>query len=82
MLYIPYRRLFQQIRTIAVPGMGDWEVYANRDSLGYIKAYGLEEASTVFERVPFGIGDIVALGTHWLALAILNRPSRFPTLKI
>lgn len=46
--YIPYRRLFDQHRLIDVPGMGEWEVYANRDSLHYREAYGLMEAKTLF----------------------------------
>ncbi len=45
---IPYHRLFEQHRTIRVPGMGEWEVYANRDSLQYRQAYGLQHAHTLF----------------------------------
>lgn len=46
--YIPYRRLFRQYRIVAVPGMGEWEVYANRDSLLYREAYGLSDIQTLF----------------------------------
>lgn len=46
--YIPYRRLFRQYRIIEIPGMGEWEVYANRDSLLYREAYGLQKAKTLF----------------------------------
>ncbi|MCS7037273.1 MAG: saccharopine dehydrogenase C-terminal domain-containing protein [Saprospiraceae bacterium] len=46
--FIPYQRLFEQYRLIQVPNMGEWEVYANRDSLQYRSAYGLEEAETLF----------------------------------
>jgi saccharopine dehydrogenase-like NADP-dependent oxidoreductase len=46
--YIPYRRLFRQYRLIDVPNMGKWEVYANRDSLLYKEAYGLEGIQTLF----------------------------------
>lgn len=42
MKYLPYHRLFKEYRTIEVPGMGQWEVYANRDSLGYQEIYGLK----------------------------------------
>ena len=38
--YIPYRRLFRQYRLVQIPDMGEWEVYANRDSLLYREAYG------------------------------------------
>ncbi len=46
--YIPYRRLFRQYRLIDIPGMGKWEVYANRDSLLYREAYGLRDIRTLF----------------------------------
>ncbi len=46
--YIPYRRLFRQYRLIDIPEMGKWEVYANRDSLMYKEAYGLQNIKTLF----------------------------------
>ncbi len=46
--YIPYRRLFRQYRLVDIPGMGQWEVYANRDSLLYREAYGLKDVRTLF----------------------------------
>ena len=46
--YIPYRRLFRQYRIVQIPGMGDWEVYANRDSLLYKESYGLKNIRTLF----------------------------------
>ena len=45
--FIPYNRLFAETRTIQVPGMGTYEVYANRDSLMYVKQYGLEGTPNV-----------------------------------
>lgn len=48
MRFIPYHRLFEQYRLIQVPGMGEWEVYANRDSLQYQSAYGLHGVETIF----------------------------------
>ncbi|MCB0568397.1 MAG: saccharopine dehydrogenase NADP-binding domain-containing protein [Phaeodactylibacter sp.] len=39
--YIPYNRLFKEYRLVNVPGMGEYEAYANRDSLLYREAYGL-----------------------------------------
>ncbi len=41
--YIPYHRLFRQYRNIEIPGVGEFEVYANRDSLLYRDAYGLKD---------------------------------------
>ncbi len=46
--YIPYRRLFRQYRLVDIPKMGQWEVYANRDSLLYRDAYGLQDIKTLF----------------------------------
>lgn len=46
--YIPYRRLFRQYRLVDIPDMGQWEVYANRDSLLYREAYGLKNIKTLF----------------------------------
>jgi len=46
--YIPYRRLFRQYSLVDIPGMGQWEVYANRDSLLYKEAYGLQDIQTLF----------------------------------
>jgi len=46
--YIPYRRLFRQYRLVDIPNMGQWEVYANRDSLLYKEAYGLQDIKTLF----------------------------------
>ncbi len=46
--YIPYRRLFRQYRIVNIPEMGEYEVYANRDSLLYREAYGLQDTKTLF----------------------------------
>ncbi|MBK8557194.1 MAG: saccharopine dehydrogenase NADP-binding domain-containing protein [Lewinellaceae bacterium] len=46
--YIPYRRLFRQYNLVDIPGMGEWEVYANRDSMLYRDAYGLKNIKTLF----------------------------------
>lgn len=46
--FVPYHRIFNQIRSIQVPEMGPYEVYANRDSLSYMEKYGLEEVETLY----------------------------------
>lgn len=46
--YISPNRIFSEVQEIIIPGYGKFESYANRDSLSYIKAYGLESAKTVF----------------------------------
>jgi saccharopine dehydrogenase-like NADP-dependent oxidoreductase len=45
--YIPYQQLFQRLTSVHVPGLGDYEGYANRDSLKYISAYGLDSVHTM-----------------------------------
>jgi saccharopine dehydrogenase-like NADP-dependent oxidoreductase len=45
--YIPYHKLFQQTVRIEVPELGGFDGYANRDSLKYRKAYGIEEIPTL-----------------------------------
>jgi saccharopine dehydrogenase (NADP+, L-glutamate forming) len=46
--YIPYTKLFERTEVIEVLGAGEFEGYANRDSLGYRSAYGLEDIPTLF----------------------------------
>jgi saccharopine dehydrogenase-like NADP-dependent oxidoreductase len=45
--FIPASRIFTETESVHIPGHGDFESYANRDSLGYIKPYGIESAHTV-----------------------------------
>lgn len=45
--YIPYNRLFSQIEKISIEGYGNFEGYANRDSLSYRESYGLDNISTL-----------------------------------
>ena len=40
--YLPYSRLFKRHLKIQVAGLGEYEVYANRDSLPYRELYGLQ----------------------------------------
>ena len=42
--FIPYNRLYTQICTIDMDGYGQFDAYANRDSIGYKEPYGLNEA--------------------------------------
>ena len=46
--YIPYNRLFRRTEFLDVDGFGRFEAYANRDSLKYQKAYGLENTKTLY----------------------------------
>jgi saccharopine dehydrogenase-like NADP-dependent oxidoreductase len=44
--FIPYHQLFRRLEKIFVEDTGEFEGYANRDSLKYIKTYGLENIPT------------------------------------
>ncbi|MCT4622977.1 MAG: saccharopine dehydrogenase NADP-binding domain-containing protein [Schleiferiaceae bacterium] len=46
--YIPYHQLFRRTEVIEINGNGRFEGYANRDSLKYRSAYGLEEIPTIY----------------------------------
>ncbi len=46
--YIPYHRLFRRTEFFDVEGYGRFEGYANRDSLNYREAYGLQNALTIY----------------------------------
>jgi len=44
--FIPYHKLFERFESLEIPEYGIFEGYANRDSLKYKSAYGLENAAT------------------------------------
>jgi len=46
--FIPYHRLFDRIMTRKILQYGDFEVYANRDSLKYREIYGLDDIPSLF----------------------------------
>lgn len=45
--YIPYQQLFQRLTHVSVPLFGEYEGYANRDSLKYLDLYGLQGIQTM-----------------------------------
>jgi saccharopine dehydrogenase-like NADP-dependent oxidoreductase len=46
--YIPYRRLFKRLDPVTIEGFGEFEAYANRDSLKYRSIYGLDGIPTIY----------------------------------
>jgi|TARA_B110000914_G_C15496364_1_gene463479 saccharopine dehydrogenase-like NADP-dependent oxidoreductase len=46
--YIPYNKLFKRTEIVNILNEGEFEAYANRDSLSYRESYGLENISTMF----------------------------------
>ena len=45
--YIIYQRLFKEARSLDIPDIGQFEMYANRDSLRYREVYGLQNIPTI-----------------------------------
>jgi saccharopine dehydrogenase-like NADP-dependent oxidoreductase len=45
--FIPYQRLFRNTWDVHLEGIGDFEAYANRDSLLYREQYGLDDIPTI-----------------------------------
>lgn len=45
--FIPYNRIYTQTETIKVDSYGDFDAYANRDSIGYKDVYGLQSIKTM-----------------------------------
>ena len=45
--YISYQQLFKRVTPVSIPGHGEYEGYANRDSLKYIETYGLHGVQTM-----------------------------------
>jgi len=46
--YIPYHKLFRRTEFFEIEGYGRFEGYANRDSLNYMEAYGLQDVLTLY----------------------------------
>lgn len=45
--YISYQQLFKRTTSVSIPNLGEFEGYANRDSLSYLEAYGLQSVKTM-----------------------------------
>ncbi len=45
--FVPYERLFSDAEKVNVAGHGMYEGYLNRDSLTYLKPYGIEDVETM-----------------------------------
>lgn len=45
--FIPYHQLFRRTKPLQVKGLGDFDGYANRDSLSYREPYGLQDVPTL-----------------------------------
>lgn len=54
--FIPYHRLFERLTHVDLGADGSYTGYGNRDSLKYLKLYGLEEIPTLFRGTLRGSG--------------------------
>jgi saccharopine dehydrogenase-like NADP-dependent oxidoreductase len=45
--FLPYNRLYSETNVIEMAGYGKFDAYANRDSIGYIDSYGLNNIKTM-----------------------------------
>jgi saccharopine dehydrogenase-like NADP-dependent oxidoreductase len=45
--YVPYNQLFKRTEKMSILDVGEFEMYPNRDSLSYIKTYGLDGIPTL-----------------------------------
>ncbi len=54
--YIPYHKLFRRTEFMTIEGKGNFEAYANRDSLKYRETYGLNDALTLYRGTMRRIG--------------------------
>ncbi|GAB2968122.1 saccharopine dehydrogenase C-terminal domain-containing protein [Hymenobacter coalescens] len=66
--FIPYQHLFRRVDRLTVPGYGEFEGYANRDSLGYRPLYGLDDIPTMLRGTLRRPGYCAA----WAALVALG----------
>lgn len=66
--YIPYHRLFRRTEFLDVENYGRFEGYANRDSLKYQEAYGLENIKTLYR----GTIRRVGYSRAWQAFVLLG----------
>jgi saccharopine dehydrogenase-like NADP-dependent oxidoreductase len=65
---VPYETLFDQTKTVIVPGIGKLAFYPNRDSLNYVEVYNLENIPT-FMRATLRYPDFLE---GWNALVKLG----------
>ncbi|WP_318343611.1 saccharopine dehydrogenase family protein [Flagellimonas baculiformis] len=66
--YIPYQKLFRRTEFMNIEGYGTFEAYANRDSLKYREAYGLQNVLTLYR----GTMRRVGFSKAWQMFVILG----------
>ena len=74
---IEYNNLFNETEIINVLDQGDFESYANRDSLSYISSYGLEKINTMYR----GTLRKVGFSNSWNSFVKLGMTNDKHTIK-
>ncbi|MDC1063656.1 saccharopine dehydrogenase C-terminal domain-containing protein [Flavobacteriales bacterium] len=74
---IEYNNLFNETEIINVLDQGDFESYANRDSLSYISSYGLEKINTMYR----GTLRKVGFSNSWNSFVKLGMTNDEHTIK-
>jgi saccharopine dehydrogenase-like NADP-dependent oxidoreductase len=72
---LPPGGLFTKVRRKVVPGLGELEYYPNRDSLGYVGAYGLGAIESMFRGTFRYPGWAALWGALW-KVGLLDRTAR------
>ena len=75
--YIPYHKLFRRTEFMDIEGYGTFEAYANRDSLKYREAYGLQDVLTLYR----GTMRRVGFSKAWQMFVILGMTDDSYTLE-
>lgn len=66
--YIPYHKLFRRYEVVDIKGLGEYDMYANRDSLSYRHIYGIDGIQTIIRGTLRHVGYCDA----WHALVYLG----------
>lgn len=75
---LPYEVLFNKEDGVNIPGVGWLAWYPNRDSLGYIPVYALEDITT-FIRTTLRHPDFIKGWQHILALKLTDETAKYDT---
>ncbi|NSL86546.1 saccharopine dehydrogenase C-terminal domain-containing protein [Chitinophaga solisilvae] len=75
---LTYEQLFDHTKTIQVPGLGKLAFYPNRDSIGYMEAYKLENIAT-FMRATLRFPDFCEGWNALVKLGLTNDSTKIQT---
>ncbi|MCC6288210.1 MAG: saccharopine dehydrogenase NADP-binding domain-containing protein [Chitinophagaceae bacterium] len=75
---VPYELLFDETRTVNIPGYGKYAWYPNRDSLSYSELYGLQDCDT-FIRTTLRHPDFCYGWKQVVALKLTDEDKRYDT---